>query len=189
MNDHGRSSPHFVGILGFILAALSMLATLSMHTAAAAPADDAACQAVLDAFARLANTPNHQVTVQRDRSGTTMVESINTGTRLYVRGRGTWTSKPFSPAAEIMAESAHAKSQKSSCRRGRDETVEGIEASLYSVHTSTDEGTSDAKLWIAKANGLPVRQEIKLDLAKVPGKTHIEVRFIYAGVAAPVDTH
>ena len=173
MNDDCRSRAPFMCVLALI--------------AAPARAEDAACEAVLDAFARLANTPNHQITVQRDHSGTTMAESINTGTRLYVRGRGTWTSKPFSPAAEIMAEAARAKSQKSTCRRGRDQNVEGVEASLYSVHTKTDDGTSDAKLWIAKANGLPVRQEIKLDLTQVPGKTHIEVRFVYAGVAAPMD--
>jgi hypothetical protein len=123
--------------------------------------------------------------LQRDRSGSTMAESINTGTMQYLRVQGKWSAKSFSPAAEIMAEAARAKSQKSTCRLVREESVEGMAASLYSVQTKTAEGSSDAKLWIAKGSGLPVRQEIKLDLAKVPGKTHIEVRFVYAGVAPP----
>jgi hypothetical protein len=155
MTTDGRSSIRFQCILALSAAALTL------HAAAPAFAQDAACKAVVDAFALLANTPNHQFTLQRDRSGTSTAESINTGTMLYVRTQGKWSGKPFSPAAEIMTEAARARSQKSTCRRVRDENVEGIEASRYSVQTKADYGASDAKLWIAKANGLPVRQEIK----------------------------
>lgn len=162
-----------------------LILVLSAAGAAAASAEDASCDPVVGAFARLAQTPNHQYTEQRGRSGTERTESVTTGTMRYLWTQGKWIGKPFSPAAEIMEEASRAKSESSTCRWVRDEAAEGIAASLYFVRTKADYGSSEAKLWIAKANGLPVREEIKLDLAKVPGKTHIEVRFVYAGVAPP----
>jgi len=162
-----------------------MVALVMAASATPGLAQDVACAPVVAAFARLAQTPNHQLTEQHGRSASGRTESITTGTTRYIRTQGKWIGKPFSPAAEIMEEAARAKTEKSICRLIRDETVEGVAASLYSVQTKADYGSSDAKLWVAKANGLPVREEIKVDLAKVPGKTHIEVRFIYAGVAVP----
>ena len=162
-----------------------IMVLLTAAPAVPALSQDASCDAVVGTFARLAQTPNHQFTEQRGRSGAGRTESITTGTTRYIWTEGKWTSQPFSPAAEIMEEAARAKSEKSTCRWIRDENIEGVAASLYSVQTKADYGSSDTKLWIAKVNGLPVREEIKLDLAKVPGKTRIEVRFVYAGVAPP----
>jgi hypothetical protein len=167
--------------------AASALIMVPLTVALAAPAlgQDASCTPVVSAFARLAQTPNHQFTEQRGPAGAGRTESITTGTTRYIRTDGKWVAKPFSPAAEIMEEAARARSEKSTCRFIRDENVDGVAAGVYSVQTQADYGSSETKLWIAKANGLPVREEIKLKLAKVSGKARVEVRFIYAGVAAP----
>jgi hypothetical protein len=166
-------------------AAGALFAALAAALATPGLAQDASCESVVGAFTRLAQIPNHQFLEQHGRSGAGRTEIITTGTTRYIWTQGKWIGKPFSPAAEIMQEAAHAKSEKSTCRLVRDETVEGVAASQYSVQTKADYGSSDAKLWVAKATGLPVREEIKLDQAKVPGKTHIEVRFVYVGVAPP----
>ena len=181
MNTSVRSSP------GHSRLAASALIMVPLTVALATPGlcQDASCEPVVGAFARLAQTPNHQFTEQRGPSGAGRTESITTGTTRYIWTDGKWTARPFSPAAEIMEEAARAKSEKSICHWVRDLNIDGVAASLYSVQTKADYGSSEAKLWIAKANGLPVREELKLNLAKVPGKTRVEVRFVYAGVAPP----
>jgi hypothetical protein len=78
------------------------------------------------------------------------------------------------------------QNSKESCHFLKDDETEGG-AAVYDSHSETNLGKSDLKIWITKATGLPVREEIDLDLGGEAGKTHSSVRFDYDHIEAPKD--
>jgi hypothetical protein len=75
-----------------------------------------------------------------------------------------------------------------SCRLEHEEALDGVKVTLFSAHTETNYGASDEQMWIAKSNGLPVRETIEMNMGDNAGKSHAEIRVVYSGVQAPVVT-
>lgn len=146
-------------------------------------ADEAACKPVYGSMDRLASTPNHQWITQ-SKSGSnakpTTVENITVGNFRYLQMSGGWKRVSYSAATSIKEQADQRNDRVSTCHALRDELVNGVRASLISVHTTAGDTGSDLQLWISKSDGLPVRQVIDLN-----GTIHIEIRYSYVNVAAP----
>jgi hypothetical protein len=103
-------------------------------------------------------------------------EEINTGTVLYILQVGKWTVSKITPAQMRDQEEDNIKNTKMDCHAVRDETVDGVNATLYSVHEENDGIASDAQIWISKSTGLPVL--LKMDA--------IQSHYVYTDIVAPI---
>jgi hypothetical protein len=83
-------------------------------------------------------------------------------------------------------EESHQNS-KESCHFLRDDASEGDPASVYDAQSEAEGGKSEVQIWISKASGLPLREEIDLDLGGDTHKSHSSVRFDYDHVDPPKD--
>lgn len=63
----------------------------------------------------------------------------------------------------------------------RDETVDGTAAAVYDEHAETEDGKSDAEIWISKSQELIVRHEARSD-----GFT-MTTRYVYTDFQAPAN--
>jgi hypothetical protein len=154
---------------------------------APAQADDAACQAVLQAVLKQAAVPVHQkVTIESAAApGKPMQnEMIRLGDTVYMQARGQWMARPYDAArAAEDARQAMTKGEHS-CTRVRSEAVDGQPAELYSVQSRTATGGSDSQIWISAASGLPLRQTVAM-LEQGTVKLKHEVRSDYTNVRTP----
>jgi hypothetical protein len=72
----------------------------------------------------------------------------------------------------------------STCTKLPDEPINGVAANVYHTqHDTKGTGAGEAKYWIAKATGLPLRTDVA-DLAS--HKVSISMRFDYDHIKAPV---
>jgi hypothetical protein len=147
---------------------------------------------MFDALTKMLQTPNHQFMSQSSatdalehggkiRTG----ESISTTDASYVKVNNQWHKVPFTPQDMLKQQEEARRDAKSTCHYVRDDATEG-DAKVYESHSETGRGKSDIQIWISKANGLPLREEIDLDLENT-GKTHSSVRFDYDHVALPAE--
>ena len=142
---------------------------------APARADD--CAAMLNASIAVAKTPYSATVVKTGAmSGTDQV--IYTGKVMYVQTRGVWHGLVMTPD-EIVAEAKEKDKVKHSCERLGDESVGGEAATLYAMHTDTEAGHVDSRIWISKLRGLLLKSEIHLQNA-----TMVET-FKYGAVTPP----
>jgi hypothetical protein len=146
-------------------------------------AEDTTCKLVIDAMAKAVLTPNHQyMTLKLDAlNGGKPQDSeiIDTGKATYIRHDGKW--KPsISPQSMLDQMNENRKNAKTTCHFVRDEAIDGSNASLYTVHEdSPDGGAADSKIWLAKANALPIH--VSLDMEGM----HSESRYVYGAVSVP----
>ena len=154
---------------------------------APAHADDAACQAVLQAVLKQTAAPVHQkVTIETAAAPDKPMqnEMIRLGDTLYMQSRGQWMARPYDAAkAADDARQATTKGEHS-CTRVRSEAVDGQPAELYRVQSKTATGGSDTQIWISTASGLPLRQTVAM-LEQGAVKLKHEVRSDYTNVRAP----
>ena len=152
-----------------------------------ARADDAACQAVLQAVLKQTAAPVHQkVTIETAAAPDKPMhnEMIRLGDTLYMQARGQWMVRPYDAAkAADDARQAMTKGEHS-CTRLRSEAVDGQPAELFRVQSKTATGGSDTQIWISTASGLPLRQTVTM-LEQGTVKLKHEVRSDYANVRAP----
>lgn len=160
------------------------LVTLVILTAslgsAHAGTEDATCKLVFDATAKGLTTPNHSYmklslpNVNRGKPADS--ETINTGKARYTRGGdGKWT--PSMTVRDNLDQLAdNRKENQYTCRFIRDETVDGVAASLYEFRGDTGLTT---KTWLSKSNGLPVH------VINDAGSMHSETRYVYEPVSVP----
>ncbi len=163
----------------------TLLGAIGVRTASAA---DEACKPVFDAISRLVKTPNHQYLTQfNDAPGspTHVVEIISTARTTYTLHDGKWLATPTAAAEMLRQDEENRKNSKMTCGLVRSELIDGVNANLYTVHSESKFGNSDGQIWISKADPLPVHQKIELAVDGTAGKTHIETRFVYLGVAPP----
>jgi len=140
-------------------------------------AQDSSCKTVLAAQLHQLSVPYHAhstVTLVPGKSEPS--EEISTGKALYILQVGKWTVSPITAAEMLQQQQDNIKNAKMACRAVRDETVDGVSATLYSVHTEINDIASDAQIWISKSTGLPVL--LKMDA--------IESHYVYADVVAPI---
>ena len=151
-----------------------------------ARADDAACQAVLDAVVKQAGVPVRQViTIESPEAPGKPLrgEIIRLGDTLYMRAGREWIAKPYDARKAVSDSRQAMQKAPHTCTRMRVDTFDGKEATLYSVKTTGAQGPTESEIWIG-ADGLPVRQQTDVRGA---GKGLHKVRFEYANVTAPAN--
>lgn len=154
--------------------------------AAGMPGDDAACKAVFVATDRLLSVPNHAyMTKNSVAPGGKVTNSemiLANGTR-FVMVQGKWTKVRETVQEARQREEDNKKNAKSyTCRYVSEEAVNGEAALIYTASSETEDGNSNAKLWISKSRGLLLKQEMNLDSE---GKDHWSIRYEYSNVSAP----
>lgn len=159
---------------------------LTMTVAAAVPAHaqlSSECQAVSNAMLRVNTTPHHTVATGSKLSEVT--ESIMVGDTNFYKYHGVWKKSPLSPKDSLRLEQDNIKSAKVyTCRRLPDEVLDGASVAVYTAHSETpDVGKTDAKVWLSKTTGLPVRADSDMDTGT---KRHLSVRYDYANITAPI---
>jgi hypothetical protein len=169
------------------LPSVAVFAAAFCVVGAGARADDAACQAVLQAVLKQTAAPVHQkVTIETAAAPDKPMhnEMIRLGDTLFMQVRGQWMARPYDAAkAADDARQAMIKGEHS-CTRVRSEAVDGQPAELYRVQSKTATGGSDSQIWISTASGLPLRQTITM-LEQGTVKLKHEVRSDYTNVRAP----
>jgi hypothetical protein len=163
---------------------MSLFALAALAFTSSSFAEDAACKLVLDAVEHGTVAPSHGYSVRKidalNGGKPESSESINTGKDFYLKSHDKWQKSRFSPQQMQQQMGENRKNSKTTCRFVHDEVVDGVSASLYTVHEDNqDSGLVDSKIWIGKSGGLPVR--IVLEMEGV----HSESRFVYGPVSAP----
>jgi len=158
---------------------------VALAVAAAVPARaqlSSDCQAVSNAMLRVTTTPHHAVATSSKLREVT--ESILAGDTNYFKYHGVWKKRPLSPRDNLEREQDNIKNARVyTCRRLPDELLDGTRVATYTAHSDTpDVGTTDAKLWISKATGLPLRTDSDIDSGT---KQQLSVRYDYANIKAP----
>lgn len=146
-----------------------------------AAAQTPACKPVTDAMLKAVTTPHHA------SDGSQKHETIVADNTLYVLIRGQWRKSPLTPQEQLKQEQDNIRSAKVyACTALRSETVNGVAAVAYKVHSETpDVGTSDGIVWIAPSLGLPVKTEE--DITPLAGpRMHIAIVWDYKDIHAPV---
>jgi hypothetical protein len=183
VSDHrGRRPRPASWIWAIIFAASASIGT------PAAIADDTSCKPVFDAISRLVKTPNHQFLIQSsDAPGSTPQtgEMIFTGKTTYILHDGRWQTSTITPEETLKQDEENRKNSRTSCRAVRNESVEGVSATVYTLHSESAVGKSDGLIWISKATALPLHQKIDLAMEGIAEKNHVDTRFVYSGVEAP----
>ncbi len=166
--------------LGTLIAAVAAVLALPAP-ARAQDARTGPCKPVFDAMLKQMTTSNHVVST---RNGTTS-ESISVADVIYVKMNGQWRKSPASMKDMIAQQQENMRDVTSaSCTPLPDEVVDGQPSAVYQAHyEQKDLGASDAKIWIAKATGLPIRMDASLQAGE---KVSVSTRFEYDHITAPV---
>ncbi|HEY0784116.1 MAG TPA: hypothetical protein VGE98_16785 [Thermoanaerobaculia bacterium] len=167
-------------------AAIALLVAAAGRPALAA---DASCQPAIDALRKQSDTPHHAFmteTAQFRGDKPEHTESISIGSAYYLLVRGRWRSVPQASQVirqEMMKDQGDAKSR--SCSHVRDEAVGGEAAAVYRIQDLNEAGKVDSTLWVSRRTGLPLRQDIDLDVGGSKGKSHRSIRYDYTDVKPP----
>jgi hypothetical protein len=138
------------------------------------------CQLVLDAANKVWDTPTHLYDTTNIGGTTQTVEMIYAAGAIYTKYGGKWSPSPMSMQEMKELDQKNRQNNKMTCRYLKDEPVNGEMAAVYSVHDETPRGKVDSQIWISKAKGLPLRQDIDID------KTHNSMRYEYGNVKPPM---
>jgi len=140
------------------------------------------CKPVFDAMLKETVTPHHVVTT---KDGALQGEAISTADATYVKIKGEWRKSPMTPQAMAAQQQENIRDTTvASCTPLPGEVVEGKPAAVYQAHyEQKDLGASDAKVWISKATGLPLRTDVSLQAGE---KVSVVTRFDYDNIKAPV---
>jgi len=164
----------------------------AMCAAIPSPAANPACQAIRDAAQRTYDTPTHiymsetsAFTGGKPRN----TEMIYINNMSYILVDGKWSGSPVT--AQYRQEMREVKEVDPSftCRQARDESVNGEPATLFIMHYHSEDATTDQQVWISKARGLPLKQDIDIGADGAPGKNHRSMRYEYTNVRAPAGVH
>jgi hypothetical protein len=162
---------------------LYVVAAASCLVAAPAAAQTVpGCQSIFDGMKKAMVTTNHMYLVMTGSSAST-TESITIGDVTYIQVSGKWMKSPMSPSEMQKMMPADSKEKTASCQRLSDEQVSGTAAMVFQVQSKTATSSSDGKVWLAKATGLPLRAEE--DVVSGGTKSHISTRYEYTNVQAP----
>ena len=93
---------------------------------------------------------------------------------------------PVTPSDVLQQELENEKQGKSTCQFVRNEFANGEAAAVYSVRRETETVKEDGQVWISKANGRALREEVDMDYGGALGKGHLSARYEYSNVKAPI---
>jgi hypothetical protein len=136
-------------------------------------------------------TPTHIYTTTvagHDKSVPRNSEMIYEGGRngaIYVLSAGKWTRAQMTSAEMTSKQEENRRTAQDVCRVVHDEAVNGEAATVYSTHSDKDGNKIDATVWVSKSKGLPLKEEMDMDVGGGAGKTHISMRYEYANVKPP----
>ncbi len=147
-----------------------------------AQASAGSCKPVFDAMLKETTTPHHTVTT---KDGALQGEAISTADAMYVKIKGEWRKSPMTPQAMAAQQQENIRNTTvASCTPLPGEVVDGKPAAVYQAHyEQKDVGASDAKVWISKATGLPLRTDVSLQAGE---KVSVVTRFDYDNIKPPV---
>ncbi len=168
----------------------AMLCVAISPAVAHAQKDLAACKPVMDAMVKMHSVPSHSFDTSAALSGkgTETNETITTRDAMYVRIDGRWTRSPITPQHMADQERENIRNAKTyTCKRLHDASVSGVSATVYAVHSESEYGVSDGRLWVARSTGLPVYLLIDLGTGDAGNKRRMAMHFDYAHVRAPAD--
>ena len=140
------------------------------------------CKPVLDAMLKVVTTDH---SASSKDSGNRTYEGITVGGKSYIKIHDKWTVSPISPQEMLKQEQENIQNAKVyTCKALPGETVDGIEAGVYSFHSETpDVGTGDGTIWLSKSTGLPLKTEE--DITTEGDKRHLSIRYSYTNIHAP----
>ena len=167
---------------------LSVFSLLVLGQAITARAADA-CQPVYNALTKIITTPNHSYSVQTAplvNGQQRTVEEIDFQGKIYMLAKGKWMLIPVTSNDRLQQELENEKEGKSTCQFVRNESVNGEAAAVYSIRRETDTAKEDGLIWISKASGLALRQELDVESVGIPGKMHLIGRHEYSNVKPPL---
>lgn len=147
------------------------------------------CQPLYDAMLKVIDTPTHIYTTTGNASNSGgkphMIEVIYTAGTVYTSVGGKWIRSKMTPRQVVKMEHENRRNSKMSCRYLKDESVNGETSAVYSTHTETDGQKDDGQAWISKTRGLPLRQEMDIDMQGMANKQHYSMRYEYTNVKPP----
>jgi hypothetical protein len=143
------------------------------------------CKVVLDAEFKVLNTPTHAYGTVNIVGRTVTTEMIYAAGAVYGMIDGKWSPSGTTKDIEQLMQK-NLLNSKITCRHLKDEPVNGEMAAVYSTHEDRPKGAVDSQVWISRAKGLPLRQEIDIDIGGSGGKSHNSMRYEYANVKPPM---
>lgn len=153
-------------------------------------ADDNSCKAVFDASNKVIVTPAHLYTTRTSGPGNKtknneMIYSGGAGGVIYILIDGKWTRSRMTGGEMLKIEEENRTTQKATCQFLRDESVNGEAATVYSGRAQGEDSNTTTTMWISKRSGLPLRQDVDIDMGGVAGKGHQSTRYEYTNVRPP----
>lgn len=169
----------------FVAIALFVLMTFPRFIASAYAADS--CQPVFDAITKVVTTPSHSYSTHTMNRKQVISETIYTQGKGFIRVNGKWMKSPDGPKEVLEQEVENRKHETATCQAVREESVNGQSTTVYSLHSKTENATEDAQIWISKGTGLPLREEMDMDVGGgAVGKSHFSTRYEYGNVHPPM---
>ncbi len=123
-----------------------------------------------------------QATFGRPGEPVKLARTIYDGSKIYVQVDGKWHNSPMTVQETIDQMNESRKKAKSTCESAGSETVDGVAATVYTVHSVTERGISDTRLWVSDSSGLP----LKADTRFASGMTMNQI-FQYTAIQPPTD--
>ncbi len=147
------------------------------------------CLPVFDALTKVVTTASHSFTTSTSPSvnggRATESETIFVNGQKYIRARGKWMRIPVTSQDSVEQEKKKEEHGESTCQFLRNESVNGEDAMLYSLHREYDEVTEDGEMWVSKGSGLPLRAEEDVDNRANKVREHRSTRFEYGDIRPP----
>jgi hypothetical protein len=164
---------------------------LVMVAGAGVARGDDGCKALYDALNKVVVTPTHiyMTTVagynKNVPRNSEMIYAGGPNGAIYVLTAGKWTRTKMTSADMTSKQEENRRTDKSTCHAVRDEGVNGEAATVYVTHSDTEEAKSDATVWVSKSKGLPLKEEMDMDVGGTMGKSHMSMRYEYGNVKPP----
>ena len=152
-------------------------------------AAQADCKVILDAEEKGLNTPSHQYVTGNTGGKAVTSELIYAAGNIYMLINGKWISSGTTKDVEQLMQKnlQNPKASKPVCSHLKDELVNGELAGVYtSSEVVASGGKVTTQVWISKTKGLPLRQEVDIEVAGSKSKSHNSVRFEYGNIKPPI---
>jgi hypothetical protein len=170
-----------------ILSLLTCLTVIAILLSSSTLHAQDSCQPVFDALTKVVTTPSHSYSTHTMDGRQTISEVIYTQGNVFVRVQGKWTKSPYDPKKILEQVAEDRKHATTTCQIAREESVNGQPATVYSMHSKTEDSTGVGQLWIAKGTGLPLREEMDIDFGGSEiGKNHQSTRYEYGNIQSPM---
>jgi hypothetical protein len=144
------------------------------------------CKVVITAATKSLTNSTHTITTMNVGGKDQTVEIIYLPGVVYSRLNGKWSSVKMTAQELAEMRKPAAQNDKATCKYLKDEPVNGEMASVYTTHDVSPKGVTDSQIWISKAKGLTLRQDMDIDVGGGGGKSHMSSRYEYGSVKPPI---